>query len=663
MYHANLLVLGLGAVSDIVEVLLALEPEEDPSTTERYLAAEALAEVETPAPTLVKPVMARITERLACPIPSAAFEAADAAAGLAERSPQLVASVLAPLVQHRQEWTRLASLRLMLAAGDDAVELDALERCLDEYPEGKPRGAFHWGDEWDTWNEVLALGAGTLTRKRPGDETAALLEKVYRTGRHNSISLQPLLQACDVLGNSRPAEDWEAQWTVNQVFDRDAARDADRAALEAVERICGPLGDQLSRRPRLAALGALLKAIGCQDLGVRHWWVMRRRHDLAAVSAVLRGTIAALEIDQLELAHDVAWAKTELSRSQSKGLLGLVPNVPVRPNWSLAARLDLAVADLVRGLSHPSMMIAYGAACLLAAGAGGPSGPSRVEELMQVGDEQTLETIALLAEPLWGTAALDRLLRRLEGPLSLGCRWLLSKLPTLANAQADPRTFSVLLRALKGEDSRVATAAAAALLAFDDLTLVPAPDLQSAFTYWTDRGVRCERCGQDVPDERCSDCPAVPDSPRPDLIRLLVRTRSIDLNWMLTLLTARSTSVREAAQEQLPTLLASCPGELPMLLSGVAEGRYSTSVLRAVLALPPNLLDTVSSQLLDLLRHPSVPIRLALLNALPNARWLPCEESLIAARNALADERPSVRSTALEIVRDLATRVDVTQGD
>lgn len=178
-----LLSAGAGATTAIVEQLLQLDDVLNPVATESLLAAAALAEETLPKADLAQLVAEHIATRLASPIPLIAHECVDNALGLAAQASNLMAQMLKPLLRHPQAWTRLAAMRLALATEDEALDLDALEACIDEGspPQFEPvlgglRGLMISKPKM-MWNDVIAYGVKRLASERP---TLATIECTTR---------------------------------------------------------------------------------------------------------------------------------------------------------------------------------------------------------------------------------------------------------------------------------------------------------------------------------------------------------------------------------------------------------------------------------------------------------------------------------------------------
>ena len=382
---------------------------------------------------------------------------------------------------------------------------------------------------WQTWNDVIKLGAEALSRKRPSAETVERLERLARAGNVSTGTAEILDRVLRGLGYPEVADEHAAQFAavVAPLRDITRSRDAGRAVLEGILRIANRVANDGSPQdspPKLAELGKLMHGLNLRQCPITAWWVLGRRDDRAAVDVVLRSVAAALNVHVAELAGDAAWCLSQIDNDLSRMLDDLMPDAPAEPDWQRARGATLAVDDLVRSLEHPSIWIAWNGARLLAAGAGGNEAKRLIQDVLDRGHDQALEVIAAFAEVFWGGEALDRMLGRLGRRMWLGCRWLLEALPAMNGAWSDPRTRPALLRGLAAHDSRVASAAAGALSKLEDgAETLPSEQLREALARWTEQGARCDRCEIDVHEDSCPTCHVVPDSPRADLVRMLTR--------------------------------------------------------------------------------------------------------------------------------------------
>ncbi len=672
-----LLTAGAGKANIMAEHLLSLDRENDPVATESLLAAAALAESAHASPALAVKVAEHITNRLGSAIPLVAYESAENSTGLAAQLAEQMGPLLHPLLRHPQLWTRLTALRLALAAGDSVVDFDALEAFFDDWlapkeaPEPGESPPPHTAQDirkyilgrrepWSTFNEVLALGAEALVRVRPGEATALRLERLARLkGGINDPAINALLQGLKRMGHVDTADQiWREYMKPLKDIPWDSItkkhRQADQALLEAVLRVTGasPSSEDNQRRP--IALSMLIHGLQLPQCGVKDWLVFNERRDLAALDVVLTGTIAALDLDQTEVATDAAWALARITqaRDADTALLSILPEIPAEPTWELAAeRANLPASHLVRALSHPSRAIAIGAAQLLAAGAGGVDASRMLEDVLERGEDFALQMVACIAPFVWGKEGFAKLLRRLDGPLSRGCGWLLQELPRLSEGQADERIREVLVRSLSADDPQVAIAAAETLESLPDTVLEPGlSGVQAAFTLWSTRGDYCEHHQRYV---RGACCSRVPLCPRAEILKLLAHLSALTLQELLEACRDPHGNVRKAATQGVVRILTSQPEYISEVIREVDKGHYPSSVLEAILSLPAAALIPAQEALIALFSSESAVLRRVMVRNAATATWLTREQAINAAQVALEDSDLTVRNLAVTTLRSL----------
>ena len=672
-----LLAAGVGKANVIVEHLLSLEQEKDPVATESLLAAAALAEAAHPPPALTINVAERIVNRLCSTIPAVAYESAQHSLGLAAQLAERMESLLHPLFSHPQQWTRLAALRLSLAAGDTVVDFSALEASFDEWSvpidssepgESAPpkttqemrKSILGRHEPWNTWNEVLALGAEALVRVRPGEATVRRLERLahLRSGISGHTS-QVLLQQLERLGCfdlvAKIRKEYTAALSIHWDTVFEEQRRADQALLEAVLRVTGTVAYPEYSQRRPVALSMLIHALQLPQCSFEDWLVLRERQDLAALDTVLIGTIVALNLDQTEVATDAAWAlahvtDTSQARNANTALLSVLPELPAEPDWVRAAKeANLSASDLVRALRHPSHAIGISAAKLLAAGAGGHDVSRLLEGVLERGDDFELQMVAFIAHFIWGKEAFAKLLHRVDGPLSCGCRWLLRELPRIPEGQTNERVREVLVQSLAVDNPLIAIAAAETLQSLPDTFLKPSlSGIQTAFTIWSTRGDYCEHHQRYVFGVCCN---YVPLCPRAEIIKLLARLSALTLHKLLDACRDLHSSVRTVAIQGVMHALTSQPEYLSEVIVDVDRGHHPSSVLEAILSLPSTALTTVQETLITLFSSESAVLRRIMVRSAATAEWLTKEQVINAAQVALEDNDLIVRNLAVATLR------------
>jgi hypothetical protein len=672
-----LLAAGAGAAARIARQLLELDDTEDLAAVETELALAVLAEAPESFPKLIREAADHLRTRLLAPVPFVAFEAAEAAVGLAAQAPELVGPVVRALTNHPQEWTRLSAIRLSLACGGQWADLDSFEAYVDgtaggapstETPEdqrlGQRQGFFTWGLE----NEMLVEGIELLIQERPSEETNRRVEQVYlgdRIGMGTQDRLSSLLSRHG--GYDELIEELyrRAGYTLvdvrNWLSREQKRRDKDLAILEVVLRaIDAPDGARLPEpNGELTSLSKLIYGMGWPEATPRQWDVMRERYDLEAVDAVFRGAIAAMELDPSQLGAEAALAEKRFK--EDEGLAGRLLNqtveLPVSPRWELALGADIPATDLVRSLKHPSAPIVTNAVMLIEHGVGGSEVPELLKAVAESGTEYTSHAVGYLAPKVWGEEALEILLEILgNDPITRDNYGLVLVLPELPRSWEDERVHQVLLRGLGSEDPHVATKVAEELDSSKILELRSlAPQLGEALEHWTTRGTWCDRHEIAVHGGSCPRCSLVPPSPRAHLVSILAKLGQLEFEKLAELSADPRSDVKDAAIESLVNVASSSPPILEDLLGRVSREVLSMQVLDQVFSLPPAHLQAAKVALIGLLDVPSAAVRERVLQAMAALGWIERDEVIALAKEALQDSALIVRDQAVRTLRSVRT--------
>ena len=658
-----LLVAGIGPADWLIGHLLTRDASGDPVATETLLAASAVGEASSVSAELINDLAQRLTSRLASSIPHVAYEAADAYLALAQFSPATMASIVAPLIRHPQVWTRLTSLRLLLETDDAYVDEEAVDDFLREIPAGQVRGlSVVASEQWNYWNKVAQSGANYLHRIGAEERIVTRLRGILDSGRISAETAGKFMALYAKIGRSDIVDEYRKKHYPNldvYLSSRQELISANRAILESLSRVVSQSPRPEAAPRRMHTVGKVVECLGLPHLPLGAWLALSTpgRHD--AVDAVLRGVMAALSIDERETAADITWGLEALSADSDGSWLNPLPRAPVEPEWQRAKNLGLKSFNLVAALGHPCRGIAIGAAHLLSAGAGDQDNWQLLQDVLEHGRDQELEMAAALAEDVWGPEALNRLLRRLESNITLGCRWVLRYLPELSGGHNDPRVQQVLVRFLTADDSRVALAAGETLLERDrPAELLPVVEkVRAALAHWTVKGSLCERCAEYTTAGFCPKCHVAPLTPRASLLRLLISSGSIDTNELVDLASDRSTYVAEVAQEELKKRLLVDTDALRAAINRLRDEDANGRLLNVVFDLPTDTLVTVREELARLLDGSMGTLQVRIVASLGRG-WLPREEATEMARRALANDRTAVRDAAFKALRSLQARAN-----
>ncbi len=433
---------GLGKVEIIVNHLLELDNPENTTLTDILLAANALTEVNNASFELIKAVVNRLQIQLESPNPAVVINTAKALLSLIPQATDLIGNIAQNLSNHTQSWTRLAVVRLVLECGDKYVDLSILKEVIDEciaepariYSPFTPRKLKDYGKYGREFqNQVLLQGSQLLLKKYPTLETAKYIKEVISSKQLSSgiiCELEKTLQKhiFEQIKNDE-YKDYREEWTILLrelrkdkglmnpqkllmiAKHRERQKYADKSFLEAVLRVTdNPSNLSLSLQPQqeLIALGVLVQGMGWWNFPIPDWDVLSENNDLEAVDSVIKGVIAALNIEHQKIAmeakivleqmdfdydldiiksvlneekmnlknssqtFDSAWDKMEeISDQNYISLFSKIPEVPADPKWERVREIDISPENLVRALKHPSQGIYQNATLLLMNGVGG----------------------------------------------------------------------------------------------------------------------------------------------------------------------------------------------------------------------------------------------------------------------------------------------------
>jgi hypothetical protein len=381
------------------------------------------------------------------------------------------------------------------------------------------------------------------------------------------------------------------------------------------------------------ALATLAYGMRFPKLPYSSWLVLVRDEDPLAIRTVLKGGIAALELDPRRVASEAAAMLEELNdvdpeKGNYVGVLGTLPEVPVDPRWEHAIEANLPTEDLVRALRHPSFAVAVNAAELVAKGGGGQDARQLLARLCDEGvprdaPDHTGEVLAYVVPHLWSNEeAIEMLLDLLAGGLMVDNHELLLAVADLPGAAENERAVAALVAGLRSESPRAAETLAEEVLEVENpLARAAAPRLKEVLEHWTIRGTTCERHGGTIHGDRCPRCYYVPSSPRAELVGFLGETGLLELERLIELCDDPRGDVRRSAAKQAATTAAR-EGVLAALLRKVEAEELPLDVLRAALKLPPDRLRSVRDALEGLLSSSSASIRAQVVGALATPGWM-----------------------------------------
>lgn len=655
-----LLAAGSGDVTRIVKWLLDMDNADDPASTEAILAAAAYCEYEGENPGLAEAIAAHLVARLISTIPFVVYEAGNAALPLVPISSTFFGQAVSKLLTHEQAWTRQVAWTLVLQTGKEYVDVNLLDNVYDDLtgvvvPKvEKGFGIVFPSDAESNIQQTFCLKATEVLL----DDvliTKTMDQRITRLARTNHLSittlqaLMPMMKNKGLfeLGKKLLAEMTGERYWSSIMYDREKWINDDKALLEAII-LAFDNGNQsmkqsmsrLSADSSLLSLSALYETMRFGHV-IANTYVFTKRHDVESLVTTMRGAAAAMKLQPDDLIAEACYALEQLYSADPPTLISMLHHVHVIPDWAVAKDAGLDRRILARALSHPSEAVAVVAAYLLAFGAGGPEVDDSVQEVLNNGRGNALRMIAAIADDIWGEKALDVILCRLEGELSIGCEHLFKILPHLATCAKEPkmsRVYTCLVRGIKAPFPQTAVKAAEVCAALC-LSLVNVAEIQDVYNYW-----------QEHEPPYTDKNGMISHSPRPQLLSILIKCRAFTVDELLLIVSDVRSDVSDVAVDALIDFLSTDVPSVSYVLKKIGSGSAPLRILWKMQNYPKNVFCSAKDEVLNLLISPDPSIRSAAVRSLPKACIDKIEITMLA-RKMLSDENPEVREQAARMLR------------
>jgi hypothetical protein len=198
-------------------------------------------------------------------------------------------------------------------------------------------------------------------------------------------------------------------------------KSANQVFLESISRVVTYSPTSLLLKPQnFPLLGVLIQGMGCLGFPSYEWDAIGECQELASVDVVVKGAIAAMNLEHQELAieaqllleqiltdKDLDKIEAELNgvniyRVRKRlletefGIFSRVPKVPAHPQWERVKEIDISTQELKKALDHPSAIIHAHAALIL---------------IQKIGKE---ETVPILKSKGWDSKRVDSFLAKQE---------------------------------------------------------------------------------------------------------------------------------------------------------------------------------------------------------------------------------------------------------
>lgn len=388
-------------------------------------------------------------------------------------------------------------------------------------------------------------------------------------------------------------------------------------------------------------LGALLAATSFWEM-----WDWDDVHIPAPAQAtvqrrmVIRAVGRAAGIDHARLVRQARAMKKRIVAEEESDDVALfsLPDIDAEANFEqplIGAEHMSDLEELILGESH---FFALNAAQLLYGLREQAKYADAIKRLLTGGRGESLRLSNALASQLPSEAYQQFLLDRLcQGDSTSGCRHLYPHLTPPFGV----RHLEAVRKGLGGQSARAAEAAAA-LAAKLSVDVELASELRVFFDQWKTKE-------EPYPKESG----AIPDSPREELAKILVKTFAQDHSFLLDLLTDVRSDVRNVAREPVLTAAFISQPLRTRLLDEVQSGNLGPDVLRAAVS-QGSYLGEEAEQVARLLQSSTARVRYAALPIL-NVKFLPADFVRTESVRLLSDEEMEIREGASRSLHSLSS--------
>ncbi|MNS01623.1 NACHT domain protein [compost metagenome] len=671
--HREVLLLAssLGKGEKIASIILEDQELTDSLSSAPAIAANMLSESDSSQIYLHLTIADILCRRLNSPIPRICYESATALLGLPFIMPGNLVSVVNSLLDSDQPWTRIAANRINLAFSQEDVDVNALCGFINEYKQighRRIRSGFLLGDpQRKLKQEILYMGAEILADRGLIGLIAKNLEEILTDGeviwKSHRLLTKLLPEDARERINANMASNISSGISTQSLaglvdFNPDSFWNEEFKGL--IRLICDSFpSSSHGPTPSFLEIRKLLSVIGYWESSAASGRVVSRGHEKEAIYLIFRGLAARFGIQVDVIAREAAYALERLDNSTISQFDREFDNLPT-PKSKQIDSLNLDPEQLARGLSHPSELIAIGAARLISFGDSAPGIEHACEPLLLSKYSHTLRLISLLAPTIWPDRALELVVRRLvHGDLNSGCAWFYEALPNLAGVELLENLNEVISCALMSGNSEIAVSIVESINSYPALARERLKQtFLSAFGFWISRRLTCSDCGCEL-DYSCGRCNLVKRSPLVELVSYLSKQGELSNGALLDLIEHPHKDVADEAGKCLIMQLSQRPNSLSLIFSG---GPLTLRLLDTVLKIGGRALFPYRQHLLGMLDDPNPAVRERLVEAIAIADWIGVEQGISVARDCLFDEEPSVRDRALNTLRMLSASTQVASA-
>jgi hypothetical protein len=654
----------------ILQSLLDLDEAMDPESSEAVTAAAAVAEGAGCTERIRERVATVLLDRLSSSIPLLSVESALALLPIAAFSADIVGNTVSALLEHPQEWTRLSARCLRLACHPANADVDWFENWFRTFNSDI---IGHFGrlsrvgsndmpaETVELQHRLVELGLRLMISRRSRDYIATFFEDKDCTDSLSTLMFVEISQILRDAGFSSQADEMDNRHR-SAVDDYDSIHCAWKketdVLLESMLVACDVPTPRTSaiNVERFMLPGMVIEALSLGKSLASHARYLRLRVEFDAIVEVVRGAIAALELDVQELASEAAAVRRILCERKHAPIASLIPRVPCRPDWSRTKDIGLKPELLEIAVRHPHWSIAVTATKLLEAGASGDALKTLVANVLRDGRGRALQCASYLAQHAYGEDLPTRLWDRLREGITHGCEHLARLVIRMVSVERRDELLRDVQEWLVYPGSRFAAGVANSLS-----ELTPPIDrtfesvLREAFEYWSTEVTWCDVHQIRSNGPSCPKCRYILPCAKAEIFKQLEYIGSIEPEEVLLLLKDEQDEVAKVAKESLLRNAVADSELVRTLLTKIAAEDLSIGLLEELSALPRETRRDARREFLALLdAERPVAMRNAALAHL-SAGWVSVDEVERLAMAAVKAPAPSIRTQAARALRSLRT--------
>lgn len=659
---------ALGSADDILAAALALSEDE---LSGADILTQCLHAVSRGQPEVTAPHRRRLMERVLRRVDDrekrVTLQLGAQLLEIQRRHPESLAGAMPDLINSRFPWTRLVGWALIVTSPGARPDAQTVADCLitlrswykEEYLHPY-EGLSATAGQFELLS-AFAIGATRIIIEQlPREQGDTVLERAFSDG---SWSLNTLEEVSNLVRSAGRLELKLGSRMDGRSAIHESTMLSTRAEIALLERILAAFPSDPTAvmhdgklQDELLNLSATLEILGYWTAAVSDIQNVATLVKPDDARELIPAVVDLLGISRTELIRETSQLLSELNaldghRQRWMRLRERTPRVDVDLDMSSRSSLQIDLAALVRGLLHPATFVTRLAALLTYIRVEDEQLPALLRRVLPYAHEPGLWHAAVFTKALPRPQAAELLLSQLQNPPRPGAHHLFDALAEYASAatnaeerETDLEAFArgnverALCNGLLSDDATIAQSAAKLAAALPDPSQhARLPLLRQAYAFW-----------QQHEEPYPIDTGPIPDSPRAELLRILLRATRPTFDELLTYAVDPRSDVRDVAIPYLLAEITADPNAADRFLAAIATEQIPPRLLQDALARSVELTDSQRQTVLALLKHESSTVRYAALGIL-NRRYLAPDLIAREARGLTTDPNASIRDRALAL--------------